>query len=147
MHILINYTEKDIQLYNKRFKAIIENIRDFVLLHYLTGKKDSKFWKQYKPNLPLSLKENLKTWHKRLPMKEDFDGEYNLFKPENFSVVLKELNLFDKKSIKKEFNSLSQPYKDYVYEQVDRQKSWNDNVKTISHKEYIQKVCSGGLTK
>ena len=113
----------------------------------MTGKKDSKFWKQYKPNLPLSLKENLKTWHKRLPMKEDFDGEYNLFKPENFSVVLKELNLFDKKSIKKEFNSLSQPYKDYVYEQVDRQKSWNDNVKTISHKEYIQKVCSGGLTK
>ena len=51
------------------------------------------------------------------------------------------------KSIKKEFNSLSQAYKDYVYEEVDRQKSWNDNVKTISHKEYIQKVCSGRLPK
>ncbi len=147
MHILINYTEKDIQLYNKRFKAIVENIRDFVLLHYMTGKKDSKFWKQYKPNLPLSLKENLKTWHKRLPMKEDFDGEYNLFKPENFSVVLKELNLFDKKSIKKEFNSLSQLYRDYVYKEVDRQTTWNNSVETISHKKYLQKVCSGGLPK
>ena len=25
----------------------MENIRDFVLLHYLTGKKNSKFWKEF----------------------------------------------------------------------------------------------------
>tara|TARA_Y100000592_G_scaffold87351_1_gene141788 strand:- start:646 stop:2064 length:1419 start_codon:yes stop_codon:yes gene_type:complete len=138
MHLIINYNQTDIDLYNKKFKIIVENIRDFVLLHYLTNKRDSKFWKDYKCNLPESLKHNLKTWKKRLPIKEDFNCEYNLFKSENFSIILKELDLFDIKLIKKEFDNLSKKYKNYLYDRIKKQKEWNNKVETISHKKYIK---------
>ena len=137
MHMIINYGEEDIKLYNNKFKIIVENIRDFVLLHYLTDKKDSKFWKQFKPNLPVSLKNNLKKWKHRLPIKEDFNSEYVLFKPENFSIILKELNLVDKKSIKKELNNLSKPFKDYINDTIKKQMDWDKNAIELGHKQYL----------
>jgi tryptophan halogenase len=137
MHMIINYGEEDIKLYNNKFKILVENIRDFVLLHYLTGKKNSKFWKQFKPNLPMSLKNNLKKWKHRLPIKEDFNSEYVLFKPENFSIILKELNLVDKKSIKKELNNLSKPFKDYLNDTIKKQIDWDKNAIKSGHKQYL----------
>jgi tryptophan halogenase len=137
MHMIINYGEEDIKLYNNKFKILVENIRDFVLLHYLTGKKNSKFWKQFKPNLPISLKNNLKKWKHRLPIKEDFNSEYVLFKPENFSIILKELNLVDKKSIKKELNNLSKPFKDYLNDTIKKQIDWDKNAIKSGHKQYL----------
>ena len=59
MHFIINYNQSDIDLYNKEFKYIVENIRDFVLLHYMVDKKDSKFWRELKINLTDTLKYNL----------------------------------------------------------------------------------------
>jgi hypothetical protein len=135
--MIINYGEEDIKLYNNKFKILVENIRDFVLLHYLTGKKNSKFWKQFKPNLPISLKNNLKKWKHRLPIKEDFNSEYVLFKPENFSIILKELNLVDKKSIKKELNNLSKPFKDYLNDTIKKQIDWDKNAIKSGHKQYL----------
>ena len=63
----------------------------------MKNKKDSKFWREYKRNLPSSLESNLRKWKKRLPIKEDFDGEYNLFNSENFSIIIKGLKLIDVK--------------------------------------------------
>ena len=145
MHFITNYNQSDIDLYNQKFKTIVENIRDFVLLHYMTNKKDSKFWREYKRNLPSSLESNLRKWKKRLPIKEDFDGEYNLFNSENFSIILKELKLIDVKSIKKEFDNLSKRYKNYLYDKIKRQKEWDNKVKAVSHKQYIKIVTERNL--
>ena len=38
MHMIINYGEEDIKLYNNKFKILVENIKIFVLLHYLIKK-------------------------------------------------------------------------------------------------------------
>jgi len=138
MHFIINYKDTDIELYNTRFKFIVENIRDFVLLHYLTDKKDSKFWKEFKPNLPESLKKNLQKWKHRLPIREDFPGGYQLFNENNFAILLKELNLIDKKSIKKEYDSLSKDFKDYIEHKIKEYNEFYSNTNTINHKEYIQ---------
>ena len=141
MHFIINYQETDIELYNTRFKFIVENTRDFVLLHYLTGKKDSKFWKEFKPNLPESLSKNLKKWKHRLPIEEDFPGGYRLFGPHNFAILLKELNLVDKKSIKKEYDMLSDPLK----LEVNRKMSllidhYNSDKDLKGHKELLKEL-------
>jgi hypothetical protein len=56
-HLLPNYTKEDVDLYNKKFKKIVENIRDFIVMHYLVKKKDSKFWKELKLVLPETLKK------------------------------------------------------------------------------------------
>tara|TARA_A100001011_G_scaffold68776_1_gene70174 strand:+ start:1323 stop:2750 length:1428 start_codon:yes stop_codon:yes gene_type:complete len=138
MHLIINYKETDVELYNTRFKFIVENIRDFVLLHYLTNKKNSKFWKEFKPNLPSSLKINLKKWKNRLPIKEDFSSGYQLFNENNFAVILKELNLVDKKSIKKEYDSLSKVFKDYTEQKVKDYNKFYSDTNTLGHKQFLQ---------
>ena len=139
MHFIINYKETDIELYNTRFNFIVENIRDFVLLHYLTGKKDSKFWSEFVPKLPDSLKTNLEKWKHRLPIQEDFPGSYQLFNPHNFVVILKELKLINTKSIKSEYNSLSKVYKDNTELLIKEYNNYyNDTSNTLGHKSFLQ---------
>jgi len=141
IHNLINYKQSDIDRYNERFTDIVENIRDFVVLHYMVNKKDSKFWKELKLKLPESLKQNLKKWKHRLPIAEDFAGGYKLFGPYSFAVLLKELNLLDKKSIKKEYEMLSKKHKDYTHKHMKKHVEYtyyNKNV--LGHKETLKKI-------
>ena len=58
----------------------------------------------------------------------------------NFIVLLKELNLIDKDSIAKEFNSLSQNLKDTVKQKIDRVREWNVTGDIIDHKTYLKKL-------
>jgi len=141
IHLLINYKQSDIDLYNEKFKYIVENTRDFVLLHYKVNKKTSKFWKNLKLNLPKTLSNNLKKWNHRLPIQEDFMGNYQLFNAANFTIVLKELNLINKKLIKKEYETLSDNYKKYINNYMKERiegKFLSKNL--ISHKEYLKNI-------
>jgi len=139
MHLLINYKQTDIDLYNLKFKDIVENIRDFVLLHYKVNKKNSKFWKDLKLNLPKSLSNNLNKWKHRLPLQEDFLGGYRLFNAPNFIILLKELNLIDKKLIKREYDMLSEKFKICIKNDINNHINntyYNKNL--IGHKEYLK---------
>jgi len=135
IHLISNYSQKDIDLYNKKFSSIIENIRDFVLLHYICNKKDSKFWKEFKPKIPSSLNDILEKSKNRLLIKEDFSNEYLLFTEENFTIVLKELNLIDLKKINYEYNNLSKHLKTLTEKYVMNILNKNHNI--ISHKKFL----------
>ena len=137
MHLLINHTESDIQLYNDIFKDIVENTRDFVVLHYMVNKNNSKFWKELKLNIPESLSNNLKKWKYRLPIAEDFKTRYVLFKEFNFSVLLKELNLVDKEFLKKEYDMLNDLIKNDIQNKVNNLIYYNENSDLISHKKFL----------
>lgn len=137
MHLLINYKESDIQLYNETFKNIVENIRDFVVLHYMVDKNNSKFWKELKLNLPESLLNNLKKWKHRLPIAEDFKTRYVLFKESNFSIILKELNLIDKESLKKEYDMLNDLIKNDIQIRINNLINFQKNSHLISHKKFL----------
>lgn len=138
MHSIINYSQSDIDLYNEEFKYIVENIRDFVLLHYMVNKKDSKFWKELKINLTDTLKHNLNKWKNRLPIDNDFPGHYHLFNAQNFIIVMKELNLINKSLIKKEYDTLSKVYRDDIETKVKNVISFYKELYTISHKQYLK---------
>ena len=134
MHCLPNY-ESSVDFYNDKFKNIIENIRDFVVLHYLVKINKGKFWRR-KVNLPPSLEKNLKKWAHRLPITEDFNTKYSLFQEHNFAIILKELNLIDKDLITKEFNCLSNNLKEHIKLKVlDLAKK---RYQTMGHKEGLQ---------
>ena len=110
MHKLQNYDENVIKDYNKSFEAITENIRDFIVLHYLTKRDDTEFWKNIlRLEIPESLKYNLEKWKTKLPIREDFkeDSGYAMFSSSNFIVVMAGLDLFDNDAILKEYESLS----------------------------------------
>ena len=48
MHYMTHCNQEDIDFYNDKYQKIMENIRDFVVLHYLVDKKTSRFWKELK---------------------------------------------------------------------------------------------------
>jgi len=110
MFLLTNYissfSEKDIDQFNKYNSDITNNNLDFVLLHYLCKKSDTKFWKHITNNIKLTdtLSENLEKWKHRLPRKTlDINIPYTLFGPKNYILILNALNLFNTESIKKEY--------------------------------------------
>jgi len=139
MHLIINYRQIDIDRYNKKFQLITENIRDFVLLHYLVNKKESNFWRSLNLNLPYSLKNNLKKWKHRLPLEEDFAANYLLFKAPNFCVILKELNLIDVDILKKEYNMLEKVIHLDIEDRLKKLKDFfSVTIHHVSHKQILK---------
>lgn len=142
-HRLENYTEPVVDSYNKSCTDILENIRDFVILHYLTKKDNTQFWKDVsKIELPESLRSKLDLWKHKLPVLEDFSGlsYYTLFKDVNFILVMHGLGLFDTNSIKKEYDAIPDFIKNNVNEVLTNNANFARTARVISHKEYIRRI-------
>lgn len=143
MQKLINYNDKVIDDYNKSFNDIMENIRDFIVLHYITEKDNSLFWKNIQNlEIPDTLKDRLEVWKYKFPIDEDFNNlsDYILFKANNFALVMDGLNLFDRESIKKEFYSNNNYLTRSAKEIIEKQISYDQTLITLSHKEYLSNI-------
>ena len=137
-NIINSYNEKTIEFYNNQVNIVMNNIRDFIILHYICERNDTNFWKSLKTNeIPDTLKEKLELWKNRLPIEEDFDSRYCLFFDENWTHVLYGLNLIDKNIIKNTYNPLGNSIKRGVENFLkDTIKKWN-NSGFMTHKELI----------
>jgi flavin-dependent dehydrogenase len=141
MQKIINYSKKDIDLYNKSFVSIMENMRDFIILHYITKKDNTQFWIDAKNiELPEKLKNNLNIWKYKMPIKEDLlnQSDYSLFWENNFILVMHGLELFDNNSINKEYQKLHEGLKKRAEKIIEDQLILEKQIKTISHKKYIE---------
>ena len=140
MHKLINYNDKIIEEYNQSFTDIMENIRDFIVLHYMTKKTNTPFWKdlQYS-KVPDTLAYKLEIWRHKIPILEDFNrlSDYVLFKANSFAVVMDGLDLFDRQSIRREFYANHDYMTKAAKEVVDHQKSYDASLSTLTHKDFI----------
>lgn len=140
MHRLINYNDRVIDQYNKSFTDILENIRDFVLLHYLTKKTNTDFWKDA-ANVPLpdSLESKLEIWQHKLPIREDFNtlSDYIMFYEANYILVLEGLDLFDRRSIANEYHKLPTSIQLQAKQIISDRFYQEDNAETVSHKEFV----------
>jgi tryptophan halogenase len=143
MHRLPNYDQNIIDQYNKSVTDILNNIRDFVALHYITKKENTEYWKSLKSiELPDSLNEKLEIWKYKLPIREDFSdlSKYILFKENNFILVMHGLNLFDRESIKMEYDSLDLTMRnnaDRIFDSLKQQEMLSPK---IIHKEYLRSI-------
>jgi tryptophan halogenase len=140
MQKLVNYTDTSIDDYNNSFASLMENIRDFIVLHYVTNKTNTEFWKDIRLlELPDSLKSKLDKWRHRLPVSEDFNNmsNYILFTPSNFIVVMEGLDLFDRNSIRLEYNTLHPEMKETANSIIKQQLEFEKSIKFITHKEMI----------
>lgn len=141
MHRLSNYDNVAIHRYNKSFTDLMENIRDFVLLHYIVRKDNSNFWKDISNNGDItdSLGSHLENWRYRLPIAEDFNeySDYIMFKAENFIHVLDGLNLIDRLAIKKEFEKLDPSIQSHAQHTINSALEYQKNAPTFSHKEIL----------
>ena len=143
MHRLPNYDEKTIDKYNKDVSDILTNIRDFVILHYVTKKDTSEFWKDVsKIKLPDSLSENLLKWRKNLPIADDFKGstDYKLFSEAHFLHILTGLKLFDLKEISQEYHMMSPQTKEAAENYLREARTFEKMRPSIGHKEFIYRI-------
>jgi tryptophan halogenase len=141
MHKIQNYDQKVIKDYNKIFEKITENIRDFIVLHYLTKRDDTEFWKNILTvEIPESLKYNLEKWKTKLPIAEDFNdtSNYVMFSSHNFITVMAGLNLFDTSAIMQEYNFLSDDLKIHADHTINSVRFEENTKKLIEHKKIIQ---------
>ena len=130
---IFKYNEITIQKYNAEVDAIMENIRDFIILHYISPRRDTKFWEDVAEiELPESLKNNLSMWKHRLPVADDFPNK-SLFNEYNHALVMHGMNLFNRNSLKKQYEELHPDAKQHV-EHLINEKNNFDNIKAIPHK-------------
>ena len=142
MHNLQNNSESIRKEYNTQILGIMDNVRDFVYLHYLTWKKHNWFWKNYSyHNAPPSLKNLLSICKQRLPIDNDIKGgDYKLFWSKNFIQVLYGIGFYSvyRKNVEKEYLFLPESFKEMLHEYFKNQlKNKYNNIPLVNHKEII----------
>lgn len=134
------YDQKAIDAYNRGFDGIMNNLRDFIVLHYLTRKTKTSFWKEA-ANVPLpdTLAEKLEIFKYNLPIDEnfvDYECRYLMFKAQNYILVMEGLDLFDRKSIKHQFEALSPDLQEKAHNDIEFLKAYNPH--KVSHRKFIE---------
>lgn len=145
MHRLVNYDEKVIEKYNKDVNDILINIRDFVILHYVTTKTNTQFWKDVS-NMPLpdTLRENLAKWKKNMPIADDFSGStaYKLFSDGHYLQILNGLGLFDREAIAQEYDAMHHAVKELADNHIRETRTFQKMAPTVGHKQFISYIRS-----
>jgi tryptophan halogenase len=131
----------------KRFNDVMQyfmnNLFEFVRLHYVNAREDTPFWKDVS-NLPLpeELKQKIHSWKTRLPRKWEFEYRpHVLFQQNNFIQLLNAIEWFDKSAIKEEME-LKGYYDRYKIEQAEKIKQRKEDTKAIKmkHRDFIYKL-------
>tara|TARA_R110000824_G_scaffold13840_1_gene59557 strand:- start:1744 stop:3171 length:1428 start_codon:yes stop_codon:yes gene_type:complete len=142
MHNLHNPSATIKKQYNNQVVNIMDNIRDFIYLHYLAWKKNNSFWKNFtKLKAPLSLKKILNLWESRLPIDDDMqDSDYKLFWSKNFIQVLYGIGFFKtyKKGLIEQYNFVPEFVKNMIDNHIDNNvKNKHNKSQLKTHKEWI----------
>jgi Tryptophan halogenase len=93
--LLLNFPDKDFaphlaKRFNEDTKCMMEDIRDFIILHYLANnRQDSEYWRVAREEMvvPDSLKNRLEDYKHTLPIESDFEKTF-LFSNVSYALVL-----------------------------------------------------------
>jgi len=136
-----NYDKNVAEDYNNKVNEIMINIRDFIVLHYMTDKEDSKFWKDLKTQaLPETLSKKLALWKSKIPDEYDFKSKETLFNHLNYTLVMYGLDLLDIATIKNKINMLDDNLIKEVDEIIKKRKIHFNGMKTVGHKSFLTKI-------
>ena len=133
--------------YNLEMTQMWDNIRDFIVFHYITPRKDSEFWKEASDTKRWStrLKRLMSMWSYKMPRENDYINDignnfYHLGNTLWYQVAIG-MKLFNPKLAKEELQSfyLYKPMKDfYEKNNHDLDKIINDFCKTNKFYKSIQ---------
>jgi len=123
--------------FNNHMITSFDNTIDYLQLHYLCKRDDTKFWKDKPFELTPLLENNLEQFKLGNINPTLFDGKHNMFRVANFYQILAGLKLIDKNALS---NSLQKNRP--LYNDVNN-KAFQDilltvkNVININHYEYL----------
>lgn len=142
---IFGYNQSNIDQFNNETTAIMENILDFVQLHYLGGREDTDFWKHVK-TLPItpSLSHKLDMWKHRMPVNNDctLGSDSVLFLAKNFFIVAYSLGLLDQKSLSKQFMAFPDNIQKYCKNKMLDFDNLLKTGKFVKHKEILEMIRS-----
>jgi len=101
-HLLPTYipgvnTDRVINEFNQESDELLENILDYIALHYITKRDDTEFWKFAKTlPKPPGLEERLELYKHKIPGKSEFSNRKLMFKEANWILVMHGLGLISK---------------------------------------------------
>lgn len=105
--------EVAIEQYNKEITSIWDDIKDFIILHYITPRNDTNFWKEASSSKRWSknLKNKLEIWKNRMPRVSDYQGTlsnsfYHLGNTLWYQILIG-MNLLDCKIAEKELETFN----------------------------------------
>lgn len=124
--------------YNRRCLKRNEDVRDFLYLHYLTSRQDSKFWKEFRQRHPMisSVQEDLEllTNFSNVRLTNDLFGNLSWIQ------VSHGLNLLDTSRYKETFQNVDQQFAENLRHWCElKQNSVVDTC--FDHKEFIEFMC------
>jgi tryptophan 7-halogenase len=133
--------------YNQDMKIISENIIDFIQLHYITQRKDSKFWQWCKNEMVLTdfNKQYLDTFKESFPNIHYFNFPLQLFSYLNFAQVMHGLRLFNIEKIKKMYDTHFSHYTDASNRIIKENNEYCTKLETYSHREALNILKDRGL--
>ncbi len=150
MHYLPGYSDLDIKLVNNRCTQLMENVRDFIRLHYINDRRDTPFWRKC-AELPMSdtLKEMLEVWKNGKLLRamdklatDHGQGTHDLFRIENFNMIAAHHNLINRKKLKTYFESKNELamrgfWETYAWTKFRNTPSY---IAELPHKEYLKQL-------
>jgi len=84
--------------YNRAMRRFNRTVRDYLILHYLGGRDDSPFWRQFHGDtrrVPDTLARWLEVWRTRLPIEGDVDSPWQLFGARHWISILQGVGRID----------------------------------------------------
>ena len=136
-----------INIYNKRMRNMYDDVKDFLVMHYMGGREDSEFWKYINTGeIQTEFVKNLLMMTKsKMPSTHDFPGYFGSAGWPLYSFVMAGLNLFDKEvaanelKLKLPFYGDLSPITANTY--LELQEQWNSESKLCySYKEFIEYI-------
>lgn len=127
--------------YNHHFAELLDNILDFVALHYRCKRDDTDFWK-YTKDLPLppGLKVRLEMYKDRYPDKSDFLNHYNMFRDGNWIQVMHGLGLISPEIAKNRLEYEPDHILSSIQINFNAMRRDMNAAESVSHREALQAI-------
>ena len=118
--------------YNNKYNIVMNDISDFLSLHYRGGRTDTAFWKDHTNNpdrISDALKNKLNLW------KNGFIGldDTEVYGIENYAVVIQGLDLINKEKLKDRLLAKRQSIFEEFYQSYNILKKDIDNISNICY--------------
>ena len=134
-----------INIHNQRVRKMYDDVKDFLVMHYMGGRKDSEFWKYIKTGATKTeFVENLLTMSKtKVPSTHDFPSYFGSAGWPLYSYVMAGLHLINRDVAAKElelelpgYGRLSPITANTYYEMQDQ---WRDeSKKCLTYKQFVE---------
>ena len=133
------------RIYNQRTRAMYDDVKDFLVMHYMGGRNDSEFWKMIGTGVTKTdyVEDLLHMAKSKVPSNNDFPNYSGSAGWPLYSFVMAGLNLIDKNAAANELQMIIPEYGDLrsitteVY--YDMQDRWDGELKAnYSYNDFIK---------